>query len=69
MVILKLVMPARCRTYPSYCYILQYVQVSSGLNHYFLSYRVHRQLDRHTDTDGYEYSIVAVDKPQLDYNN
>ena len=51
--------------------ILQYVQVSSGLNHYFLSYRVHtqtdrqtpRQTDRHTDND--EYYIVAVDKPQL----
>ena len=33
------------------------------LNHYFLSYHVHRQTDRHTDND--EYSIVAVDKPQL----
>ena len=39
----------------------------------FLSYRVHRQThthgqtDRQTDrhTDGDEYSIVAVDKPQL----
>ena len=44
-------------------------QVSSQLNHYFLSYRVHRQTDRHTHTDrhtdGHEYSIVAVDKPQL----
>ena len=28
-----------------------------------MSYRVHRQTDRHTDND--EYSIVAVDKPQL----
>ena len=36
------------------------------MNHYFLSYRVHSQTDRHTDrhTDGDEYSIVAVDKPQ-----
>ena len=53
------------------------VQVSSQLNHYFLSYRVHRhthtprqtdgRTDRQTDThtDGHEYSIVAVDKPQL----
>ena len=57
-------------------YILQYVQVSRQLNHYFLSYRVHRQTDRRTDTkntdrqtvrhtDNDEYSIVAVDKPQL----
>ena len=44
---------------------------SSQLNHFFLSYRVHRhthrQTDRRTDThtDGDEYSIVAVDKPQL----
>ena len=55
--------------------ILQYVQVSHQLNHYFLSYRVHRQTDRQTDrhqdrqtdrhTDNDEYSIVAVDKPQL----
>ena len=56
---------------PSYFHILQYVQVSSQLNHYFLSYRVHRhthrQTDRRTDThtDGDEYSIVAVHKPQL----
>ena len=61
----------QCRTRPSYFHILQYVQVSSQLNHYFLSYRVHRQTDthtlRHTDrhTDGDEYSIVAVDKPQI----
>ena len=34
----------------SYFHILQYVQVSSQLNHYFLSYRVHRQTDTHTDT-------------------
>ena len=43
--------------------ILQYVQVLCGLNHYFFCYRVHRQTHRHTDGD--EYSIVAVDKPQL----
>ena len=54
---------AQCRTHPSYFHILQYVQVSRQLNHYFLSYRVHRQTDRHTDND--EYSIVAVDTPQL----
>ena len=69
---------AQCRTRLSY---LQYVQVSNGMNHYFFSYRVHRhththththtQTERHTDTqtdrhiDGREYSIVAVDKPQL----
>ena len=47
--------------------ILQYVQISSGLNHYFLGYLVHRhkhrQTDIHTDrhTDGHEHSIVAVD--------
>ena len=54
---------------------VQYVQVSSQLNHYFLSYRVHRHTHRQTDghqdrrtdthTDTHEYSIVAVDKPQL----
>ena len=51
----------------------QYVQVSSGLNHYFLNYRVHTQTHvrarththTHTHTDGHEYSIVTVDKPQL----
>ena len=41
---------AQCQTHPSYFHILQYVQVSSGFNHYFLSYRVHRQTDRQTDT-------------------
>ena len=46
---------------PSYFHILQYVQVLSGLNYYFFSFRVHR----HTHTDGHEYSIVAADKPQL----
>ena len=60
-------------------FIYSYVQVSHKLNHYFLSYRVHRQTDRQTDTntdrqtdtqtdrhtDNDEYSIVAVDKPQL----
>ena len=50
-------------------------EVSSGLSHYFFSYRVHRQTERHTDrqtdrqthihTDKHEYSIVAVNKPQL----
>ena len=67
MVILKLVMPAQCQTHPSYFHILQCVQVLSGLNHYFFSYRVHRQLDRHTDkhtdTDGHEYSIVDLTEP------
>ena len=33
---------------PSYFHILQYVQVSSELNHYFLSYHVHRQRRAHT---------------------
>ena len=51
----------------------------------FLSYRVHRQTDRHTDrqldtctdrqtarhtdrlTDGHEYSIFVVDKPNYNY--
>ena len=41
--------------------VLQYVQVLSGLNHYFMSYCVHRQTDRHTG--GHEYSIVSVYKP------
>ena len=37
--------------------------VSSELNHYFLSYHVHRHTHTHThrQTDGHEYSIVAVD--------
>ena len=50
-----------------YFHILQYFQVLSQLNLYFLSYCVHRETDRQTDrhTDGDEYSIVAVDKPQL----
>ena len=54
-----------------YFQILQHVQVSSGLNHYFLSYRVHRRKDGKTErharrhADGHEYSIVGVDKPQL----
>ena len=47
---------------------IPYVQVSSGLNHYFSSYRVHRQTDTHTHThrhtDRHEYSIIsAVGKP------
>ena len=61
---------AQCRTHPSNFHIIQYVQVSSGLNHYFLSYlytdrQTDRHQDRHTDrhTDGDEYSIVVVDKP------
>ena len=47
-----------------FSYILQYFQVLNGLNHYFL---VIVYTDRQTDThtDGHEYSIVAVDKPQL----
>ena len=51
----------------SYFHRLQYVQVSRQLNHYFLSHRVHRQTERQTyrHTDNDEYSIVAVDKPQL----
>ena len=32
-------------------YVLQYVQISSGLNHYLLSYRVHRHT--HTLTEGH----------------
>ena len=61
-------------------YILKYVHVSSGQNHYFFSYRVHRHsqitrhththththTDRHTDED--EYIIVALNKPQLQYS-
>ena len=30
-------------------HIQQYVQVSNGLNHYFLCYRVHRHTDTHTE--------------------
>ena len=44
-------------------YILQYVQISSGLNHYFFELScTHRQTHRQTDTltDGHEYSIVAL---------
>ena len=76
-VTLTLMHNAQCRTCPSSFHILQYVQVSSGLKHYCLSYDVHRLTDTHThthtqkdrqtdsQTDGHEYSIVAVDKPQL----
>ena len=48
-------------------FIYYHVQVSSRLNHYFLSYRVHRHTDGKTErhADGHEYSIVAVDKQQL----
>ena len=61
-------------TSQSFFHIQQYVQVSSGLNHYFLSQparqkdvQTDRQTDRQTETHtyGHEYSIAAVDKPQL----
>ena len=42
---------ALCQTCLSYFHILQYVQVSSGLNHNFLSYRIHRQTHTDTQTD------------------
>ena len=47
----------QCRTRPSYFHILQYTtdRQTDG--------RIDRQTDRHTDE--HEYSIVAVDKPQL----
>ena len=40
--------------------------ISSGLYHYFIELSC-TQTDTHTDThtDRHEYSIVAVDKPQL----
>ena len=51
---------------------LQNVHVSSRLDHYFLSYRVHThthtRTHRNTNThtaDRHEYSIAVVDKPQL----
>ena len=49
-------------------YILQYVQVLSGLNHYFFvivhkNTQTHRQTD--SQTDRHEYSIIAVGKLQL----
>ena len=44
-------------------YFLQYVQVLSGLNHYFLSYRAQRYANKQTAR--HIYYIVAVDKPQL----
>ena len=54
---------ANWRTSPSYIHILPCVKVSSGLNQYFLSYRVHRQTDTDTvHTDRYEHCIVAVDR-------
>ena len=55
---------AQCQTCWSFYYILQYIQVSSGLKHYFL---VILYTDTHTrtHTDRHEYSIAAVDKPQL----
>ena len=47
-------------------YILQYVQVSSGLNCYFFKLLCTKK-HRHTDsqTDRHEYSMVAVDQSQL----
>ena len=48
-------------------YILQYVQVLCGLNHYFLSYHAQRYTDTQKDsqTDRHKYCIVAIDKPKL----
>ena len=54
---------AQCRTRPRYFHILQNVQVSNGLNHYFLSHHTHTHT--HTQRERHEYSIVAVDEPQL----
>ena len=48
------------RTCPNYFHILQNVQVSSGLSHFF-SYHVHRHTDRHTATHRHKYSIYVVD--------
>ena len=51
----------QCRTRPSYFQILQYVQVSSGLNHYFIVYTdTHTDGKTETHADGHEYSTVAV---------
>ena len=44
---------AQYRTRPSYFYILQCVEVSSQLNHYFLSYRVHTHTPTHTNTNSF----------------
>ena len=41
---------AQCGTRPSYFYVLQYVEVSSGLDYNFFSYRVHKHTHRPTHT-------------------
>ena len=55
---------AECRTRLSCFQILQHVQVSTGLNHYCLSYHVHRHTDRRKcrrkDTDTQDLSLFSV---------
>ena len=41
---------AQCRTRLSYFHTLQYVQISSGFNHLFLSYCAHTHTHTHTHT-------------------
>ena len=48
-VTLTLIIQCPMSNCPSYFQILQHVQVSSGLNHYFLSCRVHRHTHRRKD--------------------
>ena len=50
---------AQCRTHTSYFHMQQYVQVSSGLNHYFLHYRVqrHRHTHKHTHTNTHRQTL------------
>ena len=49
-VTLTLIRQAQGQTHPSYFHILQYVQVSCGLNHYFLSYPTHTQTHKGMST-------------------
>ena len=41
---------------PSYFHILQYVQVSSRLNHYFLSYHAHTRTHTYTHTHAHTHT-------------
>ena len=55
---------AQCRTRLSY--ILQYVQVSSGLNPYFFfSYRVHTHTHPHTHTHTHKQTDIQMDMNTL----
>ena len=45
--------------------ILQYVEVSGSLTHCYTHTHTHTHTHTARQTDGHEYSIVAVDKPKM----